>query len=212
MWNTSTSLAEMYSYTEPCKVHSLLPAACSSSPSEGAAAPLSDGKLGGRPWFPPPWTQAPSQWRCLVVMPGHCSLSRMGFPSNSMPSKPACTHKRGSQHSGSSVPVRRDTEAPSEQGQLSHHQFECVPEQISWHPVPTLLSSTALQPGDKTRSLGSQGGEGAEELDLGFPFFSFFFSFKNLKVAVLAKGNYPSVPAEIQLRRLSTSPRDIVVY
>lgn len=44
-----------------------------------------------------------------------------------------------------------------------------------------------------------------------FPFF-FFLRKKNLKVAALVKGNYSSVPAEIQLRQLSTSPRDIVVY
>lgn len=108
----------------------------------------------------------------------------------------------------------RDTEVPSEQGQLSHHQFECVPVQISWHPVPTPLSSIALplQPGDKTRSLGSQGEKWQMSSIWVFLSFLFFLFFKNLKVAVLAKGNYPSVPAEIQLRQLSTSPRDIVVY
>lgn len=55
--------------------------------------------LGGRPWLTPPWTQAapPSRWRCLVGMPGHCLLFRMGFPSNSTPSKPACIHKQDPQ-------------------------------------------------------------------------------------------------------------------
>lgn len=170
MWGTNTPLAAAHGYPEPCEVHSLLPL-----PFRGDCSPLClTGNLerdlgsllpGHRLLLR---ATAGACWRCqgFARCPGWDS-HQTAFPA----SQPAPTSRVPSR-----VPVQ------GHRSTLSPHQFECIPEQISWHPLPTPLSSTALplQPGDKTRSLGSQGGKWQSNsiwVFLSFLFFPFFFFF-----------------------------------